>query len=83
VYTQYIINFDTAAAEIDRQEKKNKKFSDFLEKTYNSPACANGQRFLAFLILPVQRIPRYQLLLRVIKTNIQFININYSKLGSA
>jgi hypothetical protein len=65
VYTQYITNFDTAAAEIERQEKKNKKFSEFLEKTYSSPECPNGQRILSFLILPVQRIPRYQLLLRV------------------
>jgi FYVE, RhoGEF and PH domain containing 5/6 len=72
VYTQYISNFDLAAKEVEKLEKQNKKFLDFLETCYQSPECSNGQRILAFLVCPIQRIPRYQLLLRV---RIQF-NLN-------
>jgi hypothetical protein len=65
VYTQYISNFEFATKELEKLEKQNKKFVDFLENCYQSPECENGQRILAFLIAPIQRIPRYQLLLRV------------------
>jgi hypothetical protein len=65
VYTQYISNFDLASQEVERLENQNKKFSEFLETCYESPECENGQRLLAFLVSPVQRIPRYQLLFRV------------------
>jgi hypothetical protein len=40
----------------------NRKFSDFIEKTEKDPRLQN-QKLEAFLILPVQRIPRYRLLL--------------------
>jgi hypothetical protein len=71
VYTQYITNFELATKELEKLEKQNKKFVDFLESCYQSPECENGQRILAFLIAPVQRIPRYQLLLRVRISNFE------------
>lgn len=62
-YTTYIKNFDNAMNTIDKHRKQNKKFSVIMDEIEASP---NLQRLSLqhHMIAPVQRIPRYKLLLQ-------------------
>ncbi|KAL6046959.1 RhoGEF domain containing protein [Balamuthia mandrillaris] len=61
VYTQYVQNFNTAMAALERVSKK-KAVVTYFNKCKDHPEC--GKLDLpSFLIMPVQRIPRYNLLL--------------------
>ena len=42
---------------------KKKKFEEFCEKQKDDPRCNNAD-LISFLIFPVQRVPRYVLLMR-------------------
>lgn len=63
----YVNNFDQAAELHDTLLTKHKNYKDFLIKAYAFPALMQRRyKMEDFLILPVQRIPRYQLLLRAL-----------------
>jgi hypothetical protein len=62
MYSVYVSNFNQALHTVDELSAKNPAFHHFL-KTQNSHQDCHGLVFQAFLILPVQRIPRYRLLL--------------------
>ncbi|PRP77255.1 hypothetical protein PROFUN_13638 [Planoprotostelium fungivorum] len=63
VYTVYVNNYPKAF-ETMRECAKNSKFATFLEKTkFNVPECELLD-LSSFLIKPIQRIPRYVLLLQ-------------------
>eukprot|EP00002_Diphylleia_rotans_P023236 TRINITY_DN4567_c0_g1_i7.p1 TRINITY_DN4567_c0_g1~~TRINITY_DN4567_c0_g1_i7.p1 ORF type:complete len:645 (-),score=139.09 TRINITY_DN4567_c0_g1_i7:560-2494(-) len=62
MYTQYCVNFDDAVKKIAELEKQNSRFAQFLLDVKQHEA-ANGLDLRSFLIMPVQRIPRYTLLL--------------------
>lgn len=62
VYTEYINNFDKAQKELIRS-CSDSKLSKWLENVRVSDVCA-GQSLMSFLIMPVQRMPRYELLLK-------------------
>eukprot|EP01111_Echinosteliopsis_oligospora_P018834 TRINITY_DN8855_c0_g1_i2.p1 TRINITY_DN8855_c0_g1~~TRINITY_DN8855_c0_g1_i2.p1 ORF type:complete len:671 (+),score=196.02 TRINITY_DN8855_c0_g1_i2:55-2013(+) len=61
VYTQYVKNYQ-ASLELLIQLKENKQFSQLLKELEAHPDCA-GMSIGSYLICPVQRIPRYSLLL--------------------
>lgn len=61
-YSTYINNYDNAFEAVEKYEKGLPKFADFLEKVYAKKE-VNRFKIDSFLILPVQRIPRYKLLL--------------------
>ncbi|KAL9644228.1 hypothetical protein ABK040_005689 [Willaertia magna] len=61
LYTEYINNHEDATRLYDELMLK-KKFSAFIEKQQNNTKCKNLP-LAAFLIQPIQRIPRYRLLL--------------------
>ncbi|ELP86094.1 FYVE, RhoGEF and PH domain containing protein, putative [Entamoeba invadens IP1] len=61
-FSQYIQNYDKASLLFDGLQKK-KKFEEFCEQQMNDPRC-NNANLPTFLISPVQRIPRYILLMR-------------------
>lgn len=62
VYEDYLVNFD--AALLRRAALlSTRKFAMFLDSVRNSPECG-GQGIESYLIAPVQRIPRYRLLLQ-------------------
>lgn len=67
-YSSYINNFDNSALVISKLRKSNKKFSKFCDKQMENPE-SRGQSLESFLIMPVQRIPRYTLLLRELIKN--------------
>ncbi|ELR23936.1 RhoGEF domain containing protein [Acanthamoeba castellanii str. Neff] len=65
VYTQYVKDYDRARSELAHARKNSLEFGAYitdLEKS-NGAKLENKDIF-AYLIMPVQRIPRYQLLLR-------------------
>jgi FYVE/RhoGEF/PH domain-containing protein 5/6 len=63
-YTQYINNYDAAQNAVAKCSQDNPRFQRWLEETRNDPLC-KGLGLQSYLIMPVQRVPRYSLLLRV------------------
>ncbi|TPX43839.1 hypothetical protein SeMB42_g04565 [Synchytrium endobioticum] len=63
IYSLYIQNFNGALSIIDDQISRNQKFANFLKEDSIRQAC-KGLSIPAYLITPVQRIPRYKLLLQ-------------------
>ena len=62
MYSPYVNHFETASSELDRLLLKRKKFKQFCLTAQTDPR--HTQMNLQFyLIMPVQRIPRYKLLL--------------------
>ena len=62
MYSKYIENFDNAMNIIDKHKKKNKKFAAIMEEIQASPEL-NRLSLQHHMLSPVQRIPRYKLLL--------------------
>jgi hypothetical protein len=60
VYTGYVNNYNQAMATLE-ECKKNAQFKEFLNTTKNLPGVEHD--LPSYLIMPIQRIPRYQLLL--------------------
>ncbi|KAH3767558.1 Phosphatidylserine decarboxylase proenzyme 2 precursor [Pelomyxa schiedti] len=62
LYKYYINNHQMAMSTLDSAIKRNVQFREYLRKMNNTPALL-GLKLEALLITPVQRIPRYVLLL--------------------
>lgn len=62
MYTQYCSNYNTSLDLVKKLSAENSRFRAFLKKT----EAKTMKKFYDFLILPVQRIPRYVLLLEVL-----------------
>jgi ankyrin repeat protein len=82
MYTQYINNQDRALDTLSELRQKNKKFAKFLQKQQRDPRC-HGNHIDSFLILPVQRVPRYKLLLAELLKNTDSSHADAEKLESA
>jgi len=66
VYSGYINNYNNAITAIETA-KKGTKFTAFLDKTKNDVTSmkeTEGRDLNSYLIMPIQRIPRYALLLK-------------------
>jgi len=61
-YTTYVNNYNSAIMTIAKCNS-NRKFRDFIEKANSDRICRNLD-LESFLIMPIQRVPRYSLLLR-------------------
>uniref|UniRef100_A0A6B2L6W9 DH domain-containing protein n=1 Tax=Arcella intermedia TaxID=1963864 RepID=A0A6B2L6W9_9EUKA len=62
VYTAYINNYKTSHHTLLKEAADNPKFAKYLDSVTNSSICS-GQSLLSYLAMPVQRLPRYVLLL--------------------
>jgi len=62
MYGQYLTNYDKALARRAQLLTANHRFGDFVDKAQKDPRC-NGLGLESYLIEPVQRVPRYRLLL--------------------
>ena len=60
-YTEYVNGYNDALMVVQQYEK-NALFRSFITKTQENPRC-RGLDLLSFLIMPVQRLPRYVMLL--------------------
>ncbi|KAL6061069.1 ensconsin isoform X5 [Balamuthia mandrillaris] len=68
MYTVYVNNFDKANERLQELMGSSKKFSNYLESCKTKPE-SQGLDLFAYLIMPVQRLPRYELLLRDLAKN--------------
>ena len=62
MYTMYVNNYNDSVKEVAECRRKHPKFAEFLDAARYSETC-NGLDLTSYLIMPVQRIPRYVLLL--------------------
>jgi len=62
-YTDYVNNFDNSQQTLEKVIVSAPKLAKWLESTSKSEIC-KGQPLISYLITPVQRLPRYSLLLR-------------------
>ncbi|ORZ30943.1 Dbl homology domain-containing protein [Catenaria anguillulae PL171] len=62
VYRAYVINYVVAIETLNRCAQENSEFAKFLDAAFTNPR-TNGLELRSYLILPVQRIPRYVMLL--------------------
>ena len=79
MYQNYINNHEQTTKLLTDLIKNNNEFSSFLQKQQNHNK-AKGQSLHSFLILPIQRVPRYELCLKEIikltpKTNKDLNNL--------
>ncbi|KAF2077285.1 hypothetical protein CYY_001410 [Polysphondylium violaceum] len=63
LYTQYINNFNNAISTLSECKKRDSKVKDFFFKDCKTNPLLDKRDFLDLNIQPVQRIPRYRLLL--------------------
>eukprot|EP01130_Rhizamoeba_saxonica_P008502 TRINITY_DN3443_c0_g1_i1.p1 TRINITY_DN3443_c0_g1~~TRINITY_DN3443_c0_g1_i1.p1 ORF type:complete len:252 (-),score=36.31 TRINITY_DN3443_c0_g1_i1:743-1498(-) len=61
-YGSYSQNFDAASEIYNRYEERSDVFSNFIEEKKLLPEC-RGLDFRSYLIMPIQRLPRYRMLL--------------------
>ncbi|EFC44529.1 rhoGEF domain-containing protein [Naegleria gruberi] len=81
-YSSYCNKYELIFKMIEEKKQKKSKFRKFLERTEFTPDAFNDS-IISFMIKPVQRIPRYEMLLREsIKTTPQDHH-DYSRLISA
>jgi hypothetical protein len=62
IYSQYLVDYEPTMQRRGSLLTSSRKYSDFLDKTIKDPK-SQGQNIESLLIMPVQRIPRYRLLL--------------------
>ena len=81
LYAIYVSNFDKAMGTLENLMEKNTKFCDFIK----SKQCKlkPGLSIQAYLINPVQRIPRYKLLLENLLKHTQSSHPDYEDLQRA
>ncbi len=64
MYSAYMNEFKVAMKTLARYEQGSREFRDVLKACQHSPSC-EGLSLAAYLLTPVQRMPRYELLLKV------------------
>ncbi|CAN0181401.1 unnamed protein product, partial [Scytosiphon promiscuus] len=78
MYSEYVNNFDSAQDTLTRLETDNLSFNAFLTACEKQKPC-RGLHLRDFLILPLQRIPRYRMLLETILENTEVESTMHSK----
>ena len=83
MYTQYVNNHEGASRTLNEMiVKKRKKFVPFCETAGADPRC-KGNALQSLLIMPVQRVPRYKLLLQELIKNFEEDHPDHATLLSA
>ncbi|KAJ2009691.1 hypothetical protein GGI04_000263 [Coemansia thaxteri] len=82
MYSLYLRNFRSALADISRWLVTKQAFSRFIQQTNSRPEC-RGLTFQSYLLLPVQRIPRYKLLLEDLLKNTAGSHVDHESIGDA
>eukprot|EP01080_Neovahlkampfia_damariscottae_P010944 gene10944-3650_t len=72
LYSTYIFNYNSSLKMLKEEKKQNIKFVEFLQKM-KMELKKRGERIVeidSFLILPIQRLPRYRMLLDDLKSKV-------------
>jgi hypothetical protein len=80
-YTQYVNNYDNAIKLLETLEKRP-AFVQLLQKCTNSEE-VKGQSLYSYLIMPIQRPPRYELLLSDLLKNTSERHPDYNNIKNA
>lgn len=80
-YMPYCSNYQHALQTLNRL-RGQERFMQFLGRAESDPRCC-GLQLVSFLITPVQRIPRYELLLRELRKTTRVEDPDYEQLSSA
>lgn len=80
VFTSYANNYAGAIKKIEYL-KNDYEFSNFIEHQ-ETISCLSGLKFQSLLITPIQRVPRYRLLLQNLLYNTKITSSNYNTLIS-
>lgn len=67
MYITYLNGYEKCVHTINKLKKQNKKFQTLFDRMKNKLQSEGGLDLFSYLIMPVQRIPRYVLLLRELK----------------
>jgi hypothetical protein len=62
VYTDYINGYSDASKTLKEARKKNPQFEKWLKEQKKRPECKNLD-LASFVVMPVQRIPRYRMIM--------------------
>ena len=82
LYKHYVNNYDSAIEFLSALRKKNSKVRKYLKEHEYTPAMGN-MNLEAYLVVPVQRIPRYVLLLRDLLRNTPETHTDYVPIEGA
>ena len=82
VYPEYINNYDDTINLLRDLQNSKKSFDQFLKKQIQLPECGNLP-VESFLIKPIQRIPRYKLLLRDLVKETPENHVDFKNLQAA
>ncbi|KAF0975000.1 hypothetical protein FDP41_005753 [Naegleria fowleri] len=87
LYTRFIGNYEVAVTTLEEEKKKNNKFKKFLEeiahKLGEESTAARDFTIDGHMILPLQRIPRYEMLLQQLKDVTPDSDESYSLIENA
>ena len=67
IYEAYLVNYEVAQRNRAKLLIKNKKYAELIDKAMTHPLNPRGYSLETLLIEPVQRLPRYRLLLQQLK----------------
>ncbi|KAF8983464.1 hypothetical protein BGZ46_010217 [Entomortierella lignicola] len=82
MYSNYVKAFESALTHVNDCMKSSDRFTEFLKATARRPECKNLD-FQAYFMLPIQRIPRYKLLLENLLRHTPSDHPDHSKLQIA
>ncbi|KAJ2803329.1 hypothetical protein H4R20_002939 [Coemansia guatemalensis] len=82
MYSLYLRNFRSALSDISRWLGENHEFARFIQQASANPEC-RGLSLQSYLLLPVQRIPRYKLLLEDLLKHTPRTHVDHHSIGDA
>ena len=68
IYSAYLNEFKVAVKTLAKYEQSSSQFRELLSMCQHSPFC-EGLSLASYLLTPVQRLPRYELLLKVCRSH--------------
>jgi len=69
MYIPYVSSYEKSISTINALTERNKKFNQVMGRIRKKLRQEGGQNLMSYMIMPVQRVPRYVLLLRELKKN--------------
>lgn len=88
VYTNYVQAYTTVVGQLTKQREVDSKLNEILGELENSPAVLSKANntylpFESYLILPIQRLPRYEMLLKDMFKHTDEVQADHSSLQKA
>ena len=82
LYQPYLLIFEGALRKRAKLLMNNRRFNELVEAARANPACEN-LTLESFLVEPVQRIPRYKLLLDELRKHTPDLHLDYPNIVAA